>query len=322
VSVLSGATQERSRRTRQRQGVFQSGASFDSVPFHFTPLKVLIFGKESTMSQTSRKPWRTRLDPFVLTFLITGTLLLLFVLLPLIGTLVQTSAGALIETLTDGDVLGSLALTFYAAAWATGLAMITGVPLAYLMARYHFRGKRWVEGIINLPIVVPHTAAGIALLSVFGRQAPLGQAFGAVGIRFTEDVAGIIAGMLFVSLPFLVNAAREAFAMIDPELERVAMIDGASRAQAFFYVTLPLAWRGIMAGAVMMWGRGISEFGAIVILAYNPKIIPVLVFERFAGFGLYAALPLTVILILASLFVFIVLQILLTPQKEIVLAND
>ena len=276
------------------------------------------------MLQTTvrRKPWRKRFDPFVLGFTIAGALLLLFVLLPLLSTLVQTSAGALIETLTDANVIGSLGLTFYAAAWATVLAMITGVPLAYLMARYNFRGKRWVEGIVNLPIVVPHTAAGIALLTVFGRQAPVGQAFGAVGIRFFDDVPGIIAGMLFVSLPFLVNAARQAFAMIDPELEGVALTMGASRWEAFLYVTLPLAWRGIMAGAVMMWGRGISEFGAVVILAYNPKIIPVLVYERFAGFGLYAALPLTVVLILASLFVFVILQVLLTPQRDIVLADD
>jgi molybdate/tungstate transport system permease protein len=120
----------------------------------------------------------------------------------------------------------------------------------------------------------------------------------------------------------LVNAAREAFAMIDPELEGVALTMGASRWQAFLYVTLPLAWRGIIAGAVMMWGRGISEFGAVVILAYNPKIIPVLVYERFAGFGLYAALPLTVVLILSSLVVFVALQVLLLPQKEFVLTDE
>ena len=269
-----------------------------------------------------RKTKRKRFDPFVSSFLIASVLLLSFVLLPFVSTLVQTSVGALAETLTDVNVIGSLGLTFYAAAWATALALITGVPLAYLMARHNFRGKRWVEGIINLPIVVPHTAAGIALLTVFGRQAPLGQAFGALGIRFIEDVPGITAGMLFVSLPFLVNAAREAFAMIDPELEGVALTMGASRWQAFLYVTLPLAWRGIIAGAVMMWGRGISEFGAVVILAYNPKIIPVLVYERFAGFGLYAALPLTVVLILSSLVVFVALQVLLLPQKEFVLTDE
>ena len=259
-----------------------------------------------------------RLDGLIIGFGIAGALLLLFVLLPLLNTLVRTPVRALWETLANAEVSASLGLTFYAAAWATVLAMFTGVPLAYLLVRHEFSGERWVEGVINLPIVVPHTAAGIALLTVFGRQAPIGRAMSVVGLRFTDDVPGIVVGMLFVSLPFLVNAAREAFAMIDPELERVAQTMGASRWQAFLYVTLPLAWRGIMAGAVMMWGRGISEFGAIVILAYHPKIIPVLVYERFSGFGLNAALPVTVILILASLFVFVLLQILLVPGRDTV----
>jgi molybdate/tungstate transport system permease protein len=108
-------------------------------------------------------------------------------------------------------------------------------------------------------------------------------------VQFVDDVPGIVVGMLFVSLPFLVNAAREAFAQVDPELERQAETMGASRWQAFRYVTLPLARRGILAGALLMWGRGISEFGAVIILAYHPKIVPVLVYERFAGFGLAAA---------------------------------
>ncbi len=241
-------------------------------------------------------------------------MLLLFVLLPLLSTLLGTPLAALWQAL-DAQVLGALGLTFYAGLWATALALFTGVPLAFLLARYEFWGKRWVEGIVNLPIVVPHTAAGIALLMVFGRQAPLGRALGAIGLRFADDVPGIVVGMLFVSLPFLVNAAREAFAAIDPELERVAQVMGASRWQAFVYVSLPLAWRGILAGAVMMWGRGISEFGAVVILAYHPKIIPVLVYERFAGFGLAAAKPVAVILILASLAVFVLLQALLAPHK-------
>jgi molybdate/tungstate transport system permease protein len=211
--------------------------------------------------------------------------------------------------------LSALGLTFYAAAWATLLVFFTGVPLAYLLARYDFSGKRWIEGIINLPIVVPHTAVGIALLMVLGRQAPAGRLFSGMGLRFTDTVYGIVAGMTFVSLPFLVNAAREAFAAIDPELERMAASQGASSWQAFRYVTLPLAWRGILAGAVMMWGRGMSEFGAVVILAYHPKIVPVLVYERFAGFGLNAAQPVAVLLVLASMLVFVSLQVIL-PRRD------
>jgi molybdate/tungstate transport system permease protein len=228
--------------------------------------------------------------------------------------LLGTSLEALWVTLSDIEVQAALAVTFYSATWATLLALFSGVPLAYLLARYDFPGKSWLEGTINLPIVVPHTAAGIALLMIFGRQAPIGRLLGAVELSFVDAIPGIVIGMLFVSLPFLVVAAREAFALVDPDLERVAETEGASRWQVFMYVSLPLAWRGILAGAIMMWGRGISEFGAVVILAYHPKIVPVLVYERFAGFGLAAAQPVSVLLIFASLIVFILLQSLLVPR--------
>ena len=122
--------------------------------------------------------------------------------------------------------------------------------------------------------------------------------------------------MLFVSLPFLVNLSRESFAMVDEEYEKVAYTDGASHWQAFFNVTLPLAWRGVLGAAVMMWARGISEFGAVVILAYHPKITPVLVYERFEGFGLDAAQPIALILILVALAVFISLRLVLLPERE------
>lgn len=251
-----------------------------------------------------------KIDWFLVTFTVIGGALLLFVFLPILTTLLGTGLSLLWDTLRDPEVWSALWLTFYAALWATILAFISGIPLAYLLARYDFQGKPWIEGLINLPIVIPHTAAGVALLLVFGRQSFLGQFFARFDISFVDQVPGIVVGMLFVSLPFLVNGAREAFALVDPELERVALSDGASRWQAFFFVTLPLAWRGVMAGALMMWGRGISEFGAIVILAYHPKTVPVLVYERFYGFGLSAAQPVAVILILAALIVFVLVQIL------------
>jgi molybdate/tungstate transport system permease protein len=194
--------------------------------------------------------------------------------------------------------------------------MVTGVPLAYLLARRKFAGKRLLEAIINLPVVIPHTAAGIALLLVFGRRGLLGQWFSPLGITFTDNLGGIVVAMLFVSLPFLVNLSREAFALVDEEFEKVALIDGASQWQAFFTVTLPLAWRGVLGGAVMMWARGISEFGAVVILAYHPKIVPILVYERFEGFGLDAAQPIALLLILVALVVFISLRLALLPEQD------
>jgi molybdate/tungstate transport system permease protein len=253
-------------------------------------------------------------DVFHLIFGLAGFLMILFILFPLVTTILETPLSGLQQALSDPETLRSLGLTFYAAAWATLLALITGVPLAYLLTHYDFRGKAWVEGLINLPIVIPHTAAGIALLMVFGRQSFLGKALGKLGLNFVDQLPGIVVGMLFVSLPFLVNAARDAFGRVNPELEQAAMAEGASPWQVFLYVSLPLSWQGITSGTLMMWGRGISEFGAVVILAYHPRIIPVLVYERFVGFGLDAAQPVAVILILSSLIVFVVIQILMSSS--------
>ena len=253
---------------------------------------------------------------FNLIFSFAGGLLVLFVVLPLVSTLLSTTPAAFLSSFSDPEVLHSILLTFGAAAIATALALVTGVPLAYLLARRKFNGKRLLEAIINLPVVIPHTAAGIALLLVFGRRGLLGQWLYPLGVTFTDNLAGIVVAMLFVSLPFLVNLSREAFALVDDELERVAMTDGASPWQAFWHVTLPIAWRGVLGGAVMMWARGISEFGAVVILAYHPKIVPVLVYERFEGFGLDAAQPIALLLILVALVVFILLRLALLPDHE------
>ena len=236
-------------------------------------------------------------------FSLLGGVLLVFILLPLVRSLTATSLVQTLLALADEQVVASLSLTLSAAAVATGLGLIGGVPLAYLLARRRFRGRGFVETVVTLPVIVPHTAAGVALLLVFGSYGWLGQTFSRWGVTFTDSIPGIIIAMLFVSVPFLVTSSRESFALVDTELERVALADGANTLQAFWYVTLPLARRGILAGALMMWARGISEFGAVVILAYHPKVMTVLLYERFQGFGLAAALPLTALLVLIAMFV-------------------
>ncbi len=110
--------------------------------------------------------------------------------------------------------------------------------------------------------------------------------------------------------------SREAFSLVDEELELVAQTDGATPFQAFWHVTLPLASRGVLGGALTMWARAISEFGAVVILSYHPKIVPLLVFERFQGFGLGAAQAVAALLIVIALVVFIVLRLALLPRQE------
>jgi molybdate/tungstate transport system permease protein len=243
-------------------------------------------------------------------FVLLGLLIFLFIVIPLAKMVFSSVSDTetLWETILDPEVRGAIGLTLFAALISTLVGFVLGIPLAYILARNNFPGKKLVEGLIDVPIVVPHTAAGIALLFVFGRKFFLGEAFSTVGITFVDSMAGIVIAMLFVSIPFLIDSAKEGFKKVDVRLEKVARTLGASPWQAFFRITFPLAWRSILAGNIMMWARGISEFGAVIILAYHPMIAPVLVYERFETYGLDYARPIAVLLILVSVIVFIVLR--------------
>ncbi len=257
----------------------------------------------------ARRPWKAAVrNRMGVAFAFLGAILILFVVWPLLTTVVSSGPSAIWQTLLDPEVRASIGLTFYASLIATAIAFVFGVPLAYLLARTQFPGKRLVEGFVDLPIIVPHSAVGIALLMVFGRQTLLGKAFGSFGVRFVSAVPGIVIAMLFVSLPYLVDAAREGFEAVDPRLERVARTLGASPWGAFTRVTLPLARRSVLSGTLLMWARGLSEFGAVVILAYHPMVTPVLLYERFESYGLSAARPVAALIVLICLATFVVLR--------------
>jgi len=253
------------------------------------------------------KKWFTA-NGMTLTFVLLGLIIFLFIIVPLIKMIVASDPKILFDTLLDSEVIGSIWLTLYAALIATAVGFLLGVPLAYLLARVDFPGKTLVESLIDVPIVVPHTAAGIALLFVFGRNFFAGEAFHAIGIDFVDSTAGIVIAMLFVSIPFLIDSAKEGFKKVDVRLEKVSRTLGASPWQSFFKISFPLAWRSIVAGNIMMWARGISEFGAVIILAYHPMIAPVLVYERFETYGLDYARPAAVLLILICLIIFVALR--------------
>jgi molybdate/tungstate transport system permease protein len=246
---------------------------------------------------------------FQLVILFLSGVALLFIVAPLIGLMLSSSVEQLSETVIDQEVQSSIILTLMTAFFATLTFAVAGIPLAYLLAKRDFRGKKLVTGIIDLPVVIPHTAAGIAVLGVISRDTLLGKAAGAVGMSFVGSPLGISFAMAFVSVPFLLNAARDGFAAVPSRLEKAALNLGASPSRVFFTVSLPLAKRSIISGAIMMFARGMSEFGAVVIVAYHPMITPVLIYERFGAFGLKYAQPVSVIFIFVSLLFFIILRI-------------
>jgi molybdate/tungstate transport system permease protein len=234
-----------------------------------------------------------------------GFLVVLFIAVPIFMTLVSTEPGTLVETAEDSEVYKSIFLTLRSSLWATLTALILGIPLAYILARRDFRGKKIVEGIIDLPVVIPHTAAGIALLIVWGRSSWLSK-FSGIELIGTEIAISL--GMFFVSVPFLVNSVKEGFKLVDERYEKTAITLGATPWKAFWTISLPMVKKSVVSGSIMMWGRGISEFGAVVVLAYHPITAPVLIFERLQNFGLGYALPVAAILILISLVIFIVVR--------------
>jgi len=248
-------------------------------------------------------------NKLTLTFVILGVVILLFILVPLLTMVFSSHPGELFDLLLhDKVVINAIWLTIYTALISTAVGLILGVPLAYVLARYDFPGKKIIEAVVDLPIVVPHTGAGIALLFVFGKNFFGGKVFNSLGIGFVDAVPGIVIAMMFVSIPFLVNAAKDGFKRIDPRLEKVARTLGATPRQAFFNITLPLAWRSILSGSLMMWARGVSEFGAVVIITYYPMIASTLVYQRFETQGLDAARNVAVLLILACLIIFVALR--------------
>ncbi|MCK5761211.1 MAG: ABC transporter permease, partial [Candidatus Delongbacteria bacterium] len=140
-----------------------------------------------------------------------------------------------------------------------------------------------------------------------GRKSLFGQLTG-MSIMGTEIAISV--AMFFVSVPFLINAVKNGFKLIDPRYEKVAITLGASPLRAFFTISLPMVKRSILSGSIMMWARGISEFGAVIILAYHPMITPILIYDRYEAFGLKYARPVAVVLILICLLVFISLRLL------------
>jgi molybdate/tungstate transport system permease protein len=232
---------------------------------------------------------------------IASSLLLLFLVLPVVQLVAAAGPQGAAHLWSDAELRRSLALTALTATAATIFGAVCGAPIAWLLARRPFRGRALVAAVLDLPLLIPHPVAGIALLLFLGRGSAIGSSLLSMGLRIVGTPFGIIAAMLFVSAPLFVSGAREAFARVDPRLEGVARTLGDPPWRAFRRVTLPLAARGLVAAGVVMWARAVSEFGAIVILAYNPKVVSVLAYDRFTGFGLGEALPVAASLVLLSL---------------------
>lgn len=251
---------------------------------------------------------RSGASVFVVACLSLGLFFLATVLLPLFHLLAQDSPQTLWYVFSRPDVREAIWLSLLSSALATVIIALWGIPLAYAMARTEFRGKGVIESIIDLPILIPQSVVGIALLVLLGPGSPAGEALKDMGLTVAGRFAGIVIAQVFVACPFLIKTAQSAFESVPEHLEDVSRTLGARPATTFFRVALPLASRGIFVGLILSWARAISEFGAIILFVTHPQTAPLLAHNEFLKVGISEARPIAVVLLLICLWVFVLLQ--------------
>ncbi|MFE0688755.1 ABC transporter permease [Streptomyces xiamenensis] len=204
-----------------------------------------------------------------LTLLIPALLAVAFLLIPLLGITASAPWSGLTERLTDPAVLQALRLSLVVSLWALVISLLLGVPLAWLLARVPLPGKPLIRSLVLLPMVLPPTVAGVALLQGFGRRGLLGDRLASVGVTLPFSTAGAVVAAAFVAMPFLVISLEGALTGIDPLYEEAAATMGAGTLRTLWLVTLPMARPALVAGSALAWARALGEFGATITFAGN-----------------------------------------------------
>ncbi len=209
-----------------------------------------------------------------------------FLILPPLGLLIRTLQVQAWTELSDSFLIPTaIGLSLITTGISSLFIVIFGTPFAYLLARYGFRGKRIVSVLVTLPIVMPPAVAGLALLLIFGRRGLLGSPLQDIGLSIPFTTFAVILAQVFISAPFYLRSARVGFESIPTEIEEAGQVDGADGWTLFRTITLPLAWRAILAGLVLSWARALGEFGATLFFAGSlqgvTQTMPLLVYSVF-----------------------------------------
>jgi molybdate transport system permease protein len=236
-------------------------------------------------------------------FILPSLVLLALLGLPIYAVFWKSVGNDFFKYALAPTALSALRLSLLTSSLSALLAVATGMPLAYMLARWKFHGKTAIELLVDLPVVLPPSVAGLALLIAFGRQGVFGQWLFPLGISLPFTTVAVVMAQTFVAAPLFVRSAKVGFAEIDPQMEEAAIVEGASELQLFRFIMLPLAWRSLLTGIVLTWTRALGEFGATIMFAGNlegkTQTMPLVIYlgmERSLG----VALALSVLLVMAS----------------------
>jgi molybdate transport system permease protein len=240
-----------------------------------------------------------------------SSVLLAFLLIPLAAIFIRAvPSGAFTSVLDEEIVHEALKLSLVTTLITLVITVVFGTPVAYLLARYEFRGKRVIDSLVDLPMVLPPAVAGVAMLMAFGRRGILGPWLSDwFGLEIPFTTLAVMMAQTFVAVPFFIRSAKAGFERVDPEIEHVSATLGISRLQTFFSVTVPLSLPALMSGAVMAWARALGEFGATIMFAGNfmgrTQTMPLAIYQAMESGDLDASLALSGILIIVSFSVLI-----------------
>jgi molybdate transport system permease protein len=237
--------------------------------------------------------------------------LLLLIVLPLAALMLRVAPGELVAKLATPVVRDALVLSLVTTVWSTVIVVLIGLPVAYLLSRYEFAGKRFVEGLVDLPMVLPPTVAGLGLLLAFGRAGIAGHALAAFGISLPFTTVAVVIAQVFVGTPFFVSSSVAGFRAVEPRYLEAAAVHRATPSYAFLRVTLPLALPSVIAGVAMSWARSLGEFGATITFAGalqgRTQTMPIAVYIALQN-DLDAAVALAVVLVVVSFALLLALR--------------
>ncbi len=241
-----------------------------------------------------------------------ATLALAFLAIPILAVFARAPWSSLVSDLSSAEARAALLLSLRTTLASTAICLLFGVPLAWLLARTSFRGRRLVRALVTLPLVLPPVVGGVALLMAFGRNGLIGKQLDlAFGLTLPFTTTAVVMAQTFVALPFLVISVEGAFRASDERYDDAAATLGASRWSTFRRVTLPLALPGVVAGAVLCWARALGEFGATITFAGNfpgtTRTMPSAIYLSFQS-NPDAAIALSLVLIVTSVAVLALLR--------------
>lgn len=252
-------------------------------------------------------------------FLLPSIFLLALFALPMFALLWRAGMDGMFQFIAESSAASALKLSLWTSTISTLITLVTGIPLAFLLAHRKFKGKTLLELAIDLPVVLPPSVAGIALLIAFGRQGLFGEWLSGFGITLPFTTTAVILAQTFVSAPLFVRSARIGFAEIDRQIVEAAYVEGSNNWQLFRHVMMPLSGRAILSGAILTWTRAIGEFGATILFAGNlegiTQTMPLAIYlglERSLGI----AIALSSVLVIVSLLLLLATRRLETHKND------